>query len=200
MRALLAYLIVEADRPHQRETLAALLWPEQTDTAARQSLRQSLYVVRQVLGGDRGPETQGESSTLDPQTPIPLLLVTRQTVQVNRASESWCDVWLFNSLLAACEAHDHTNLGNPGRCTECIERLQQAVELYRGEFLQGFAINDSREFEEWALLEKETLHRQMMHALGRLASYYEDVGAHEQALRFATWQLKLEPWHEESHR
>src|SRR3954463_6741406 len=81
MRALLAYLIVEADRPHQRETLAALLWPEQTDTAARQSLRQSLYVVRQVLSGDQAPETEGESSSLDAQSPTPALLVTRQTVQ-----------------------------------------------------------------------------------------------------------------------
>src|SRR6478752_2485677 len=80
MRALLAYLIVEADRPHQRETLAALLWPEQTDTAARQGLRQALYILRLALGD--------------------VLLVTRQTVQFNRASDTWCDVWLFHSLLA----------------------------------------------------------------------------------------------------
>ena len=28
VRALLAYLAVESDRPHRRETLACLLWPE----------------------------------------------------------------------------------------------------------------------------------------------------------------------------
>src|SRR3954464_15945602 len=144
IRALLAYLVVEADRPHHRESLAALVWPDQPDTAARQSLRQALYVVRQVLGGDQEPETEGESPTLDPQSPIriPVLLITRQTVQFNRARDSWCDVWSLNSLLIACNTHDHTNLGNPDRCTECIERLHQATDLYRGEFLQGFAIND----------------------------------------------------------
>ena len=28
VQALLAYLVVEADRPHRRDALAALLWPE----------------------------------------------------------------------------------------------------------------------------------------------------------------------------
>ncbi|MGB5060569.1 MAG: hypothetical protein WBO48_17855, partial [Candidatus Promineifilaceae bacterium] len=35
-RALLAYLAVERQRPHRRESLAALLWPDQPDARARQ--------------------------------------------------------------------------------------------------------------------------------------------------------------------
>ena len=31
-RALLAYLVVEANRPHRREALASLLWPERPTT------------------------------------------------------------------------------------------------------------------------------------------------------------------------
>src|SRR4051812_36432275 len=91
MRALLAYLALEADHPHRREALAALLWPEQTDTAARQSLRQALYILRHILSG--------------------LLLVTRQTVQFQRAGDTWCDVWLFRQLLAACQAHSRAPAG-----------------------------------------------------------------------------------------
>ena len=34
VRALLAYLAVEADRPHRRDRLTGLLWPEQPDRAA----------------------------------------------------------------------------------------------------------------------------------------------------------------------
>ena len=52
-RALLAYLAVEADRPHRREALAGLLWPDYTERAARASLRTALANVRQVIG-DRG--------------------------------------------------------------------------------------------------------------------------------------------------
>ena len=39
VRALLAYLAVEADRPHRRETLAGLLWPEWPDRDALGNLR-----------------------------------------------------------------------------------------------------------------------------------------------------------------
>jgi predicted ATPase/DNA-binding SARP family transcriptional activator len=197
MRALLAYLLVEADHAHRRESLAALLWPEQTDSAARQSLRQSLYVLRHALTGVG--VARGERPGDDPDAESGPLLVTRQTVQRNPASDTWCDVTLFHGLLTACRAHsrrpEHTD-----RCIECIDRLQQAAELYRGDFLQGFLVNDCREFEEWMLLERETHHRQMLGVLARLADYYEAVGEHEHSLHFVWWLLKLEPWHEEAHR
>src|SRR5690242_888381 len=48
-RALLAYLLIEADHPHRREALAALLWPDHTETAARQNLRQALYNLHHTL-------------------------------------------------------------------------------------------------------------------------------------------------------
>ena len=38
-RALLAYLAVETGRPHQRDALATLLWPDLPDDAARHNLR-----------------------------------------------------------------------------------------------------------------------------------------------------------------
>src|ERR1043165_7115329 len=89
MLALLAYLIVEADHPHHRDVLAALLWPDRPDAAARQSLRQALYIVRQAV--DAG------SDGSDPA--LPTLLATRLTVQCNPASDTLCDVWDFSRLL-----------------------------------------------------------------------------------------------------
>jgi hypothetical protein len=41
-RALLAYLAVESDRPHRRELLAEMLWPERPIGAARANLRHTL--------------------------------------------------------------------------------------------------------------------------------------------------------------
>ena len=61
-RALFTYLIVEADRPHRRETLASLLWPERPDTIARANLRQALVRVRRALG-DYLPPSGGASRT-----------------------------------------------------------------------------------------------------------------------------------------
>src|SRR5262245_34320650 len=50
VRALLAYLATEADRPHARASLAALLWPEQSNAAALRNLSQTLVRLREVLG------------------------------------------------------------------------------------------------------------------------------------------------------
>src|SRR5262245_50491481 len=72
VRALLAYLAVEADRPHRRDALAGLLWPDQPDRAARHSLSQSLLNLRQVLGNGMADQ--------------PFLHITRETVQFQRAS------------------------------------------------------------------------------------------------------------------
>ena len=57
-RALLAFLIVEADRPHRRETLASLLWPDRPDSSARANLRQALSSLRRALG-DQVPHGHG---------------------------------------------------------------------------------------------------------------------------------------------
>lgn len=48
-QALLAFLALQPDRPHARARLAALLWAEAGDSAARASLRQALLVLRRAL-------------------------------------------------------------------------------------------------------------------------------------------------------
>jgi len=68
VRALLAYLAVEG-RVHRRSELAQFLWSGYSKESARNSLRQALHQLRQLLpNGDAQP---------------PWLLVTRQSVQLN---------------------------------------------------------------------------------------------------------------------
>ena len=50
VRALLAYLAVEADHPHSRDRLAGLLWPEQPDQTAHGNLRQALANLLRAIG------------------------------------------------------------------------------------------------------------------------------------------------------
>ena len=49
VRALLAYLAVNAARPHRREQLAALLWADQGEAEARANLRKTLSRLREAL-------------------------------------------------------------------------------------------------------------------------------------------------------
>ena len=59
VRALLAYLAAESDRPHARSALAALLWPEQADAAAlsdveAEHIRRVLRQTGGIIEGARG--------------------------------------------------------------------------------------------------------------------------------------------------
>src|SRR5438876_12013888 len=109
-RALLAYLAVETYRPHQRDALATLLWPEMPDEAARHNLRQTLTNLRTAIG--------------DGSARPPFLLITRDTIQFNPASDYDLDISTFMALLRACESHSHRHLE---RCRSCAARVEQAI-------------------------------------------------------------------------
>jgi predicted ATPase/DNA-binding SARP family transcriptional activator/Tfp pilus assembly protein PilF len=85
VRALLAYLAVEHDRPHARATLAGLFWPEQPDGPALRNLTQALVRLHAALGGE-------------------LLHATRQTVQWRAAAD--VDVAEFVELARSSETTD----------------------------------------------------------------------------------------------
>ncbi len=121
-RALLAYLAVEADRPHRREVLAGLLWPDWPDRDALSNLRYALSNLRQVIG--------------DANAEPPFLLITRDTLQFNTASDHWLDV---TPLVKTMETEKARLLA--------VEQLQKNAALYQGSFLEGFSISDSAAFE-----------------------------------------------------
>lgn len=93
VRALLAYLAVESDRPHRRETLAALFWPERPERNARQNLSQALFNLRQGIR--------------DRKANPPVLLITQQTIQFNRAADFRLDVAAFEERVTASQKHQH---------------------------------------------------------------------------------------------
>ncbi|MGC9334406.1 MAG: BTAD domain-containing putative transcriptional regulator, partial [Anaerolineae bacterium] len=181
-RALLAYLAVEAGRPHRRDTLAGLLWANSPQTKARQSLRQALADLRRALGdGDRS---------------ISFLTICRETIQFNIRADHTLDVAEFSALAAAVSAHPHSR---PERCLTCMRRMEAMASLYYGGFLGGFFLADSTAFEEWAALRREHLQRQALEALASLVAYYEQRADLAQAIQLANRQVEIEPWLEEAH-
>ena len=182
VRALLAYLIVEADRPHSREQLAGLLWPERPERSARGNLRSSLNRLRTTIH--------------DRETEPPFLSISRETIQFDPDSDHWLDVSAFSQAIHAIQSHDHLDLS---ACVLCAQRLQEAADLYRGDLLAGFSL-DSAPFEEWLVVRREALHRQALDALYHLAVYYQGLGDHERVIQTAQRHVELEPWSERAHR
>jgi DNA-binding SARP family transcriptional activator/predicted ATPase len=169
---------VEADRPHPREVLAGLLWPDWPDREALANLRYALSDLRQVIG-DRSAQP-------------PYLLIARDSLQFNTASDFSLDVRAFLDLTEPTLS--------PDKDPQDLSPLEEAVALYHGSFLEGFSLPDASPFEEWALLTRERLARQMSSALHRLGAAYGQRGQYQQAQSSARRQLGLDPWDEVAHQ
>jgi len=128
-RALLAYLALEAKRPVNRETLAELLWPDRPEGMSRANLRQALLGVRNAIQ--------------DQSAPQPLLLVSDEAIQLNRNASYWLDTDAFRAHLKAANTHNHKSLET---CTACTNDLQEAVELYRQNFLSNISLEQNQTF------------------------------------------------------
>lgn len=177
MRALLAYLAIEPARDHRREFLAELLWEGQDMSTARGNLRRTLSDLRRVIEVPTGKN---------------LFIADKQSLRFN--PDLSVDVVSFKKPLPAC------NRPSEQHCQNCLKGLEQTVALYRGEFLQDFALTDCGAFDEWLLIQRETLHRHALALLERIANCHETMGHNADALPFALRYVALEPTDESGHR
>lgn len=77
--------------------------------------------------------------------------------------------------------------------------LEEAITLYRGEFLEGFAL-DEEAFEDWLVGERRRLNERQLQALNALLIHYMDTARHERAVDIAVKLLVLDPLQEAVHR
>lgn len=182
-RALLVYLALERGRPLRRDTLAELFWPERPMGVGRASLRQALGNLRLALG--------------ERNTPSPSILTHRDYIQFNPDENVWVDSLQVQDLLQTVGEHAH----QPGEsCITCENHLATALDLYRGDFLGEFSIPDSQGFSEWAMTQREALHRQISVALRIHVNLLEADGAYEGACHQARKLVDHDPWSEGNHR
>jgi DNA-binding SARP family transcriptional activator/tetratricopeptide (TPR) repeat protein len=77
--------------------------------------------------------------------------------------------------------------------------LEHAAELYRGDLLLGFNLNEPL-FEEWLVAERERLREMALDALARLLTEQTRAAATERAIQTAVRLLGLDPLQEAAHR
>ena len=119
--ALLIYLVVTS-QPHSRDTLATLLWQDQSQADARSNLRKSLSRLKISLGKKS-------------------ILVSRERVSLNPNLSINLDIVQFDSRVHQVRKHKHTgNESGLPLCKECQNALEEAAHLYRADFLEGFGL------------------------------------------------------------
>lgn len=162
--ALLAYLAV-TDRPHTRDALCNLLWPEYDQEHARGALRRTLSTLRKAIGGE-------------------WIEAGRELVALRRDDGIEVDVEAFRAGLQAGD----------------VASAARSVELYRDDFLAGFALRDSVNFDDWQYFEADSLRRELAEGLERLVDAHSARGEHDRAILLARRWLALNPLHEPVHR
>lgn len=182
-RALLVYLALEADHAHSRQSLAALFWPDADERTGLRNLRQALYSVRRATG--------------DPSADQPYLSPTRQAIQFDASAPHQIDAVVFAGYIETVKRHPHIRLTS---CAACVNLLERAAELYRGDFLAGFSLPDCDEFEIWLQGRRDKLRGQALDALASLAAHHAHRRDYEQAELYYRRQVEIAPWHEEAHR
>jgi len=147
-------------------------------------------VLSELLWADT-PTTKRENlkkvlSNLRRMDGITLLEEGRHQVALDPQS-CWLDVADFSRIASNETSPDSTT-------------WQQAVELYHDDFLSGFNLSLSLEFEEWALSEQTRLKMQMVDLLRRLADQYTQQHNPTKAITTLRRLVKIEPWQEDAHR
>ncbi len=139
-QSLLVYLVLRRDRSRSRDELATLFWGEQSDVRARRSLATALWSIRRLLVDDV------------------YLLTDSTSIQFNPASPFWLDVAEFERYLTASRDEKHA--------ADC---LRKAVDLYRGDLLEGL-------YDDWCIEERCRLEASYLDALTRLVAWCETQG------------------------
>ena len=175
--ALLAYLAVSG-ASQSRETLCTLLWPDLEPRRAQNVLRRNLSTLNKTLDGQ-------------------WLIVEQDLIRLDGETDVWCDVALFRRLVQNWQDHDHDQ---PDIGDACLDDLAEAAALYRDNFLAGFGVRSSPNFDDWQMLETEKLKRELAFVLERLVKGYRERWEFDQAINQAQRWLALDPLNEPAHR
>lgn len=174
---LLTYLLINRNRPHSREILAGLLWAEVPTEKSKKYLRQALWHLQAAMEAQTRVEGDGA-----------VLSVEHNWVQLNAAGGLWLDVAVFEQ--AFMRTHDSAGAE---LAADSVESLQEAVQLYRGDLLEGW-------YHDWCLYERERLQNMYLAMLDKLMCYYEAHQKFELGLLYGSIILRYDRAHERTHR
>lgn len=177
--ALLAYLAINQPTAiYGRDSLATLLWPNYDQNRARANLRRTLSVLTKSVGHH-------------------LIEADRETISLVKNDALWVDILQFRQLLAAGNSHNHPS----GQiCSACLPLLTEAQALYQADFMSGFNLPDSPDFEEWQFFQAENLRREITNVLQKLVQGHIALAQYELALANARRWVSFDPLDEPAQR
>jgi DNA-binding SARP family transcriptional activator len=173
-RNLLQYLLLRPGHVVPRDVLFEALWPGLD--APRGSLKVAVHMLRNILT-EAGATGAGNDR---------ISIVTQECGYSIETNDVWVDFQEFSELVLQTE--------QPGTSAEeCTAKLQEAAEIYQGDFLPGVNL-------AWAEPQREWLRSLALSALHRLVADAEEQGSDLQVLNYCHKILNIDSLHEETYR
>ncbi|MEM7539115.1 MAG: bacterial transcriptional activator domain-containing protein, partial [Chloroflexota bacterium] len=170
---LLYYLVAEI-RLFSRSELADLFWPDSKPHIGRRHLSNRLVDIRPYVGDH--------------------ISITRNMLGVEKTICPYVDIHQLSTLTES-NGYDEAVL-SPAQMRD----HRQAVDLYRGEFLQGFYLPETPIINDWVEHHREEMRTKVAHLLYHLTQAEMTTGNHPQAYADIERLLTLAPWHEGAYQ
>ncbi|MDX1520984.1 MAG: BTAD domain-containing putative transcriptional regulator [Anaerolineae bacterium] len=171
---LFCYLLLNP-HSHHRERLAAVFWPDLSADASRKNLSQTLWRLRHTCKAVNIPDNA-------------YLLISNDHIAVDTAGDYWLDTEVF-----AATINRYQDITGPQLRPDQAEELDQAVQLYTGELLEGI-------YQDWCLYDRERLNLMYLDTLGKLMIFHERNSAYELGLNCGEKILAYDNTRERIHQ
>ncbi|BCX04337.1 MAG: hypothetical protein KatS3mg053_2275 [Candidatus Roseilinea sp.] len=170
---LLAFLVTHRDQPQSRSCVAATFWPELSELRARRAMNNVFWRLRSALSECDARETY--------------LLADNATIQFNPHAQFRLDLAEFEDLTDAPAATGDESI--PDR----IKRLEYALKVYRGDFLEGIS-------DDWCQLHRQRLRERLFDTLEAFVVACRDNGRVQQAIESAQRLTVEDAYRERGHQ
>ena len=178
--AMIFYLAARKGQMVSKELLSEIFWPELPEENARSNLRQSLSYIRKICAEEWGGQEEAS-----------IIFSERNMCSLNASLGVFVDVAEFRKALKAASVCDSMQ--------EKIRHLQHAVNVHGGSFLDGISVRGSVAFEEWVMMERESVNQAFIDVSKQLAFLYRENGQFAQGISCLKKLLLMDPLLEEVH-
>jgi DNA-binding SARP family transcriptional activator/tetratricopeptide (TPR) repeat protein len=185
--ALLAYLAAEGGR-RRRGEIIELLWPGSDEAHGRAALRSALSSLRKTLEEAAEPSDE------------PYLLTDGDSVGLASGPNLELDLYTLEAAHTLARSNPRAEYLDDGARLEVFAGLRAAAEAYRGEFLEGFSLDDAPDFDVWVDAERETWRGRMNLVCERLSRLQLESGEFGEAITTAARWTEHAPLSEQAHR
>jgi DNA-binding SARP family transcriptional activator len=175
VQELFIYLLMFRNYPQPRESLTEILWADQPAVISKKNLRQTLWHLQSAFKEFRS------STGLQ-------LLIDDGWIHIRLPTDFWLDTAEFEQVFRLVSSKQARQLS-----VEDFEAMQSAVDLYRGDLLEGW-------YQDWCIFERERFQMMNLMLLDKLVQYCEIHREYDAGLSYGWQILRHDHAYERAHR